>query len=64
VLHAQAARDLDGRVKRACKVAAAAIASGRDRGEDVRKLRDDLGRVEDENRKLKDRVEKLETRKK
>jgi aminopeptidase N len=63
VLYAQAARDLDGRVKRACKVAAQAISSGRDRGEDVRRLRDDLGRVEDENRRLKDRVEKLETRK-
>jgi aminopeptidase N len=63
VLHAQAACDLDGRVKRACKVAAATIASGRDRGEDVRKLREDLGRVEDENRRLKDRVEKLEAKK-
>jgi aminopeptidase N len=61
-LHAQAARDLDGRVKRACKAAAATIAAGRDRGDDVRKLREDLGRVEDENRKLKDRIEKLETK--
>ena len=64
VLHSQAARDLDGRVKRACKVAATAIATGKDRGDDVKKLRDDLGRIEDENRKLKDRIEKLETKKK
>ncbi len=64
VLHAQAARDLDGRVKRTCKVAAAAIATGKDRGDDVKKLRDDFAKAEDENRKLKDRVEKLESKKK
>jgi aminopeptidase N len=64
VLHGQAARDLDGRVKRACKLAATAIATGKDRGDDVKRLRDDLGRIEDENRKLKDRIEKLESKKK
>jgi aminopeptidase N len=63
-LHAQAARDLDGRVKRACKVAAATISAGRDRGDDVRKLRDDLVRIEDENRKLKDRIERIEAKRK
>jgi len=61
-LHAQAQRDLDGRVKRACNVAAQVIATGKDRGDDVRKLRDDLGRVEDENRKLKDRIERIEAK--
>src|SRR6185295_4535027 len=58
VLHAQAERDLDGRVKRACKVASATIATGRDRGDEVRRLRDDLVRMDDENKKLRERLEK------
>jgi len=64
VLHSQAARDLDGRVKRACKLAATAISTGRTAADDVKKLRDDLGRMDDENKKLRERVEKLESKKK
>ncbi|MCE9636045.1 MAG: HEAT repeat domain-containing protein [Planctomycetes bacterium] len=59
-LHEQAARDLDGRVKRAAKLAAAFIASGQDRGDDVRKLREELDRLREDHRKVLDRVEKLE----
>ncbi len=62
-LHDQAARDLDGRVKRSAKLAATAIASGLDRGDDVRKLRDELTTLRDEHRKLMDRLEKLERKK-
>jgi aminopeptidase N len=58
----QADRDLDGRVKRTCKVAAQAISTGRDRGDDVKRLREELGRVDDENKKLRDRIERLESR--
>lgn len=63
-LHEQAARDLDGRVKRAAKAAAAAIAAGADRGEDVRRLREELDKLREEHRKVLDRVEALEQRKK
>jgi aminopeptidase N len=59
-LHEQAVRDLDGRVKRAAKVAASGIAAGVDRGDDVRRLRDELDKVRDEHRKALDRLEKLE----
>jgi aminopeptidase N len=59
-LHEQAARDLDGRVKRSAKIAAAAIAAGLDRGDDVKKLREELDRLRDDHRKALDRIEKLE----
>ena len=61
-LHEQAARDLDGRVKRSAKIAAAAIAAGVDRGDDVRKLREELDKVREDNRKVLDRLEKLEAK--
>lgn len=62
-LHAQAVRDLDGRVKRAAKVAATAISAGADRGDDVRRLREEMDRLRDDHRKALDRIEKLETAK-
>jgi aminopeptidase N len=64
VLSAQAARDLDGRTKRTCRLAATAIATGKDRGDDVKRLRDDLGRLDDENKRLRDRIERLESKRK
>ncbi len=42
VLRAHAERELDGRVMRACRVAAEAIATGRGRDEELRKLRDQV----------------------
>ncbi|MCG3135028.1 MAG: hypothetical protein HMLKMBBP_02523 [Planctomycetes bacterium] len=62
-LHEQGARDLDGRVKRAAKLAAASMSAGLDRGDDVRKLRDEIERMRDEHRKVLDRLEKLERKK-
>lgn len=59
-LHTQAARDLDGRVKRQARIAASAISTGLDRGDDVRRLREELDRLRVEQRKTLDRLEKLE----
>ncbi len=56
----QAARDLDGRVRRQSKLAASAIAQGLDRGEELRKLRDELESVKDELTKLRGRIDKVE----
>jgi aminopeptidase N len=53
-------RDLDGRVIRAAREAIRRIGEGADKGEEVRRLRDDLDKLAEENRSLKDRVEKLE----
>jgi len=55
-------RELDGRVVRRCREAIAAIRQGKDRGDDVRKLREDLEKLQEENRKLRDKLEKLEAR--
>ena len=54
-------RELDGRVVRRCREAIAAIRAGKDRGEDVKQLREDMTKLQEENRKLIDRLEKLET---
>ena len=55
-------RELDGRVVRQCREAIASISTGRDRGEDVKKLREEVESLGEENRKLKDRLGKLEAR--
>ncbi len=60
VLRAQAACDLDGRVRRSCKLAAQAITTGRDRGDDLRKLREELEKLREEHRKTVDRLERVE----
>ena len=54
--------ELDGRVVRRCREAISAIQQGKDRGEDVRKLREELEKVREENRALVDRMEKLESK--
>ncbi|MEX1254395.1 MAG: M1 family aminopeptidase [Dehalococcoidia bacterium] len=56
-----AQRDLDGRVIRYAREAAARLREGRDKGEDVRKLREELDKLREDQRTLKDRMEKLET---
>ena len=53
-------RELDGRVVRRCREAISAIGRGKDRGDDVKKLRDELEKMQEENRKLRDRLDKLE----
>ena len=54
-------QELDGRVVRRCREAIAAIRRGRDRGDDVKKLREDLDKLWEENRKLRDRLDRLES---
>jgi aminopeptidase N len=53
---------LDGRVVRTARLAVQAIRSGGDKGEEVKKLREEVDKLVDENRSLKDRLDKLEAR--
>ncbi len=53
-------RDLDGRVVRSAREAMRRIREGADKGEEVKKLREDLDKLLEDNRALRDRVEKLE----
>jgi len=53
-LRRAAARAMDGRVMRVCRVAADTIATGRGRDEDLRKLRREVEELRDEVTKLKD----------
>jgi len=55
-------RDLDGRVVRTAREAMQRLRDGADKGEEVRKLREDLDKIVEENRVLKDRLDKLESR--
>ena len=55
-------RDLDGRVIRAAREAIARIREGADKGDEVKKLREDLEKLQEDNRGLKDRLDKLESR--
>jgi HEAT repeat protein len=56
------ARELDGRVIRAAREAIVRLRQGADKGEEIKKLRSDLDRVLEENRGLRDRLDKLEAR--
>ena len=56
------ARDLDGRVIRAAREAIARIREGADKGDEIKKLREDLEKMQEDNRGLKDRLDKLESR--
>jgi aminopeptidase N len=53
-------RDLDGRVIRSAREAIARLREGADKGEEIRRLREDLDKLTEENRGLKDRLDKLE----
>ena len=53
---------LDGREVRRSREAIAAIMDGKDKNEEVKKLREDLDKVVNENRELRDRLESLEQR--
>ncbi len=58
-LHRAAEHDLDGRVRRAAAEASKRIREGKDKGEEVKKLRDDLEGLREEMRKLRDEVRKM-----
>jgi aminopeptidase N len=53
-------RALDGRIRRRAEEAIAALKRGRSRTEEARLLRDDLEQIREENRKLRERIERLE----
>ena len=57
-----AQRSLDTRVVRAAKIAARTIRDAGDKGDEVKKLREEVDKLTDENRGLKDRLDKLEAR--
>lgn len=61
-LERAASTDLDGRVVRYAREAIARIREGKDKGEEVRKLRADVDRLLEENKALRDRLEKIEAR--
>ncbi|MCI0777242.1 MAG: HEAT repeat domain-containing protein, partial [Chloroflexi bacterium] len=56
------ARELDGRVVRRCREAMAALRKGRDKGEELKKVRQELDKLREEHRSLKDRMEKVESK--
>jgi len=60
VLRRVAESELDGRLVRSARVAMRKIEVGKDRGESVRKLEKRLDELAEENRKLKDRLDRLE----
>lgn len=55
-------RELDGRVIRRSREVIRALREGRDKGEELKKLRDELDKLREEHRTLKDRLAKLETK--
>ena len=61
-LERKAQRALDGRVVRSARLATRAIRSAGDKGEEVKKLREELDKLVDTNRGLQDRLDKLEAR--
>ncbi|HLF72132.1 MAG TPA: M1 family aminopeptidase [Dehalococcoidia bacterium] len=61
-LERTAQRALDGRVVRAARLAAKAIRSGGAQDEATKKLREEVDKLTDENKTLKDRLDKIETR--
>lgn len=57
-----AQRDLDGRVQRRAREAARSLREGADKGEEVKKLREELDDLQKVNRELRDRLDRLEAR--
>ncbi len=53
-------KELDGRVKRRAREAIRKIQAGREASDEFRRLRDDVDKLREENRQLKERLEKLE----
>ena len=61
-LERRIARDLDGRVVRLAREAIIKIREGKSAPDDVKKLRESLDKLEDENRHLQDRLDSIEKR--
>jgi aminopeptidase N len=53
-------RDLDGRVIRSAREAMARLREGADKGEEIRKLREEFDGLSEESRAMKDRLDKIE----
>lgn len=53
-------RELDGRVKRRAREAVRKIQAGREASDEFRRLREDVDKLKEENRQLKERLDKLE----
>jgi aminopeptidase N len=60
ILRRAAESEVDGRLVRSARVAMRKIEAGKDRGEAIRKVEKRLDDLAEENRKLKDRLDKLE----
>ncbi len=54
--------DLDGRVRRRASEAAAAIVEGRTRGEETSRMRQEIDKLREDNRRFEERLSRLETR--
>ncbi len=59
-LQRAAERELDGRVIRMARDAVRKIREGQDKGEEMKKLREEVDKLVDENRALRDRLDRLE----
>ncbi len=57
-----AARELDGRVIRTSREAITKLREGVDKGEEVKKLRDELDKLREDQRTLRDRLTKMESK--
>jgi aminopeptidase N len=53
---------LDGRIVRLAREASMKIRQGKDKGEELKKLREEVDKLVDENRTLRDRLDRLESR--
>jgi len=53
-------RELDGRVKRRAREAVRKIQAGREASDEFRRLREDVDKLREENRQLKERLDSLE----
>jgi aminopeptidase N len=61
-LQRTAERELDGRIIRMARDAVQKLRQGAEKGEDLKKLREEVDKLVDENRSLRDRLDKLEAR--
>jgi aminopeptidase N len=59
-LERTAERELDGRIVRLAREAALKIRQGQDKGEELKKLREEVDKLAGENRALRDRLDRLE----
>jgi HEAT repeat protein len=55
-----AERDLDGRVIRRCREVSARLREGRDKGDEIKKLREEMDKLREDHKSIKDRLVKIE----